>query len=353
MLSSVVGALDLPLSRSQFSYIRSCFCDAHWWFEQKYIDELTEVIAHEIGPQLDKLRMAPKELISKKTERLLSTLEPYRDIFASVSDTSSILSMKPACPACTLSYFFQNPKAVKALATSVKGRKHRNQPWPVSMAWLEPGPGKKGVDWEAKWKAEGKSIAHDRVRVQRWRRENRLQEEAPEQSQVLGHQPGEGCDFCDALRMEQADEAELDAAIAEEEEGIYNGASPNDDTTDGSGTVRDSDSETIRAMEEESIITAYFASSTTLASAYTDGEGGEEGEEEGAQGSRKQFPSRGCASDMGEDGEEQALTKEQARRASDWARTYQVLVGKSPGAQSRLQFQRYSGSDMRGPELGV
>ena len=337
MLSSVVGALDLPLSRSQYSYVRSSFCDAHFWFEQKYIDELTEVVAHEIGPQLDKLRTAPKELISKKTERLLSTLEPYRDIFAasaSASDTSSILSLKPPCPACTLSLFFQNPTAVRALSTSAKGRKHRNQPWPASLAWLEPCPGggHKGVDWEAQWKADGRSIGHDRVRVQRWRRDNRLPEHVPEEgAQALGHQPGEGCDFCDALRLERADEAELDAVIAEEggegEEGSY----------DGEDTLCDGDSATIRrAMTEESIIGDYMRSSTTLGSVYADEE--EEGRaDRGRQG----------------DEDDEALTIEQAKRASDWARTYQVLVGKSPGAQSRVQLERYPGLDVRGQEMGV
>ena len=356
MLSSIIGALEVPISRSQFSHAPSNFCDAHFWFEKKYIDELTEVIAHEIGPQLDKLRIAPRELISKKTERLLSTLQPYKDIFASVTDTSSILSAKPTCPACTLSYFFQNPDAVKALTICVKGRKHRNRPWPISMAWLEPCPGK-GADWEAKWKTEGKTIGSDRNRVQRWRRETRLHEEAPEVTQVLGHQPGEGCDFCDALRMEQADEEELDAAIAEEEEGrageeeegVYARTPDNDDE---SQTTPFSDSETIRAMEEESIITTYLGSTATVDSVYPPTQshsvyGSSHGH---LQQEKRKQALMGYLAQMGEQ-EDEAVKQERAKRASDWVRSYQHLVGKAPASQTTLQFQRYPEPDLKGPEL--
>lgn len=390
MLSSVVGALGVP-SRSQFSPPPSCFCDAHFWFEQKYIDELTEVIAHEIGPQLDKLRMAPKELISKKTARLLSILQPYQDIFASITDTSSIASMKPNCPACTLSQFFQNPEAVNALSISVKGRKYRSHPWPASMAWLEPCPGK-GVDWEAKWRTEGKSVGYDRVRVQRWRRENHLHEQVSEAPpQAPGHQPGEGCDFCDSLRMERADEAELDAAIAEEEDrgadDVYVDA--RDETTaaddddeaeslrfsdpetlraqaetdsDGSSTLRDSDSETLRALTEESIIKAYLTSpskpKTTpttkprkTSSIYDNASQQHHPSEKvtAQQGMKKQRMLDHLAH-MGEN-EDAGGRQERARRASDWGRSYRHLVGRGPESQTTLQFERYPEPDSSGPEL--
>lgn len=152
------------------------------------------------------------------------------------------------------------------------------------MAWLEPCPGK-GVDWDQKWKAEGKSVARDRSRVQRWRRtETRSQEqqEVPEeQVQILGHRPGEGCDFCDNLRVERADEEDLEDAIAEEgeDEGDYGTERldsvieretetetetldyrDGDDDDGYSDSLRPypDDSETVRAMQEESLITQYM-----------------------------------------------------------------------------------------------
>lgn len=359
MLCSVVGALSVPLSRSQFSPVPSCFCNDHFWLEQKYIDELTEAVAYEIGPQLDKLRMAPRELISKKTKRLLSILQPYKDIFTPINETSSIVSVKPTCPACTLSHFFQNPEAVKALTICVKGRKHRAHPWPASVAWLDPCPGK-GVDWEAKWKREGKSIGHDRVRVQRWRRENRAHEEVSEEPQVPGHQPGEGCDFCDALRMEQAEEAELDAAIAEEEEraavdGSYGGGAQTetDDDDDDSATLRSSDSETLNAMKEESIIEAYerstMSSTTTAIDSVYYHPGQEDNDNWAKDESRKQSMMSHLAN-MGEK-EDAEEGKERATRASDWARSYQHLVGRRPETQTTLLFERYPEPDSSGPEL--
>ena len=359
MLSSLVGALGLPISRSQFSLAPDCFCDPHFWLEQQYIEELTEVITHEIGPQLDKLRIAPAELISKKTQRILSVLQPYKDIFSGIgiTDSSSFISssIKPTCPACTLSHFFQNPDAVKALTTCVKGRKHRDRPWPGSMAWLEPCPGK-GIDWEAKWKAEGKSIARDRIRVQRWRRETRQHEQqVPEQSpppQVLGHQPGEGCDFCDNLRLEQADDADLDAAIAEEEEAdseyaVGRLATVAEDETLGhdddgynsahySETLRDSDdSETLRGMQEESIIKKYMTPSTSSLSSSLKtrsdsvyhhhqrnrGSENESGNQRRDYGVTEPKMRTGYA----EDGYGERI---QRKTASEWARSYNNLVDR-------------------------
>lgn len=363
MLSSVVGALGVPLSRSQFSPTPSCFCNAHFWFEQKYIDELTEVITHEIGPQLDKLRIAPRELISRKTERLLSTLQPYQDILTSTTDTSSILSMEPTCPACTLSHFFQNPAAVNALTLAVKGRKHRAHPWPASMAWLDPCPGR---EWEAKWRSEGKSVAHDRVRVQRWRRDTRAHERVPDAPpQVLGHQPGEGCDFCDALRLERADEAELDAAIAEEEEegdgkqtraggepARYSGAADeihddddDDDDASDSETLRSDSSTTLRAMEEESIIKGYLRPPTTTTDSAYRPRPDADGNKAAQEARRRSSVMGGYLAHRGG-----RVEGERAKRASDWARSYQCLVGRSPDSQTTLLCERYSEPGLRAVE---
>lgn len=101
-----------------------------------------------------------------------------------------------------------------------------------------------------------------------------------EQVQILGHRPGEGCDFCDNLRVERADEEDLEDAIAEEgeDEGDYGTERldsvieretetetldyrDGDDDDDGySDSLRPypDDSETVRAMQEESLITQYM-----------------------------------------------------------------------------------------------
>lgn len=100
-----------------------------------------------------------------------------------------------------------------------------------------------------------------------------------EQAQILGHGPGEGCDFCDNLRVERgADEEDLEDAIAEREEyegedyaiGELDSVAETETETetlysrDGDDGYSESllrsypdDSETVRAMREESIITQY------------------------------------------------------------------------------------------------
>lgn len=100
-----------------------------------------------------------------------------------------------------------------------------------------------------------------------------------EQAQILGHGPGEGCDFCDNLRVERgADEEDLEDATAEREEyegedyaiGELDSVAETETETetlysrDGDDGYSESllrsypdDSETVRAMREESIITQY------------------------------------------------------------------------------------------------
>ena len=248
------------------------------------------------------------------------------------------------------------------------------------MAWLEPCPGK-GVDWEGKWKTEGRHVARDRIRVQAWFRANRRPEETPQESppQVPGHRPGEGCDFCDARRMEQADDAELDAAIAEEAERRAAGGGARDETaaaaddgdddgfeSDGvrhsdSETIRvhdgsddgfgNSDSETLRAVEEEGIIKDYLTSPTTtttmtaMPNASLLHPSAKEEEEE----TRKKSTLRHLAR-MGEE-EDANESEERAKRASDWARSYRDLVGKAPESRTTLQLERYPEPEARGMAL--
>lgn len=153
--------------------------------------------------------------------------------------------------------------------------------------------------------------------------------------QILGHQPGEGCDFCDALRREKEDDEELDAVIAEEEEeeeqragdgeeSVYTARTTENYDHDNDGQSEslypDSDSETYRAIKEESIIKTYLSSSSTTTlvdSVYN--------------------PSH--------EKEDKALKREQAKRASDWARSYSNLVGRQSASQTTLKLQRFPEPD--------
>ena len=211
--------------------------------------------------------------------------------------------------------------------------------------------------------------------MQRWRRDNRTHGEITETPQILGHQPGEGCDFCDSLRMEQADEAELDAAIAEEVEeaepdatiaeevgegegaleGMCSAAQTETDDDDDddalSGTTRYSDSETLRAIKEESIIGAYDARSTMTSTSTSR-----------TLRNSVYHPSqqtkiidpiyRERGDDEERDGEE-GMRKEKARRASEWARSYQHLVGRRADLQTTLQLERFEEVEMGKVEVGA
>lgn len=140
---------------------------------------------------------------------------------------------------------------------------------------------------------------------------------------MLGHGPGEGCDFCDALRVERADEADSDAAIEEEEE-------EEDRSTDAGTTAetdcdarasRFSDSESVRAMREESIIRAYArpASTTATGIAYHPSTSYVGGYEEAGGRWEQGSWGAGAGAGGGDDAE---------RRASEWARSYEGLVGR-------------------------
>ncbi len=178
--------------------------------------------------------------------------------------------------------------------------------------------------------------------MQRWRRELRGREQGAEGTrEVLGHEVGEGCDFCDALRVEGDEEA-----IVEEEEG-----EGEEEDDDGSETLRDSDSETVmRAMEEESIITGYLDSSRKTESAgegYRDGSVDDWGvvvEEEEEEERQVKVEENIMELLAGMGGEERVRAKQ--KRASEWARSYRGLVGRGPGSKTTLQFERY-------PEVGT
>ena len=166
--------------------------------------------------------------------------------------------------------------------------------------------------------------------------------------------------------MERADEAELDAAIAEEEEesddeepravgepARYSGAADqihddDDDDASGSETLRSDSSTTLRAMEEESIIKGYLRPPTTTTdSAYhprPDADGLSEHKAE-QEARRRSSVMGGYLAHRGGRGE-----GERARGASDWARSYQCLVGRSPDSQTTLLCERYSEPGLRAVE---
>ena len=130
--------------------------------------------------------------------------------------------------------------------------------------------------------------------------------------------------------MERADDAELDAAIAEEEEGEEGASAPASDEVDR--TTPYSDSATLRAIEEESIIKAYARSTTD--SVYPPSESHFAVDyDDRTEEQRK----RAAAVVRERERDDQ----ERARRASDWARSYQCLVGRGPESRTTLQFQQF------------
>ena len=101
------------------------------------------------------------------------------------------------------------------------------------------------------------------------------EEEEEAQQQILGHGPGQGCDFCDNLRLERANGLkEEDGEEEEEEEEWERPPLDNLDTIaettetlfDNEGKeegVSMDDSQTLRAAQEERIIDRYLKSSSS------------------------------------------------------------------------------------------
>ena len=101
------------------------------------------------------------------------------------------------------------------------------------------------------------------------------EEEEEAQQQILGHGPGQGCDFCDNLRLERANGLkEEDGEEEEEEEEWERPPLDNLDTIaettetlfDDEGKeegVSMDDSQTLRAAQEERIIDRYLKSSSS------------------------------------------------------------------------------------------
>lgn len=131
------------------------------------MEDLVAVVAQEIGPGFEKLREAPRELLSRPTKKYMKRLETYRPFFP-IADpiTRRAPEIRSGeCKACTLSSLFQVPKAVRALEVVAKGRKKREGPYPEICAWLDPKPGE---GWEARWKHQAKHVQRDRAKVHDW-----------------------------------------------------------------------------------------------------------------------------------------------------------------------------------------
>lgn len=125
------------------------------------------MIGGEIGPGLENLRYARREMLSKSTKKHMKRLEPYRHLFPVADANMGTISpaLEGECKACVLSQVFQNPKVVRALEIVAKGRKKRGGPYPELCAWLDPKPGE---GWEAKWKRQASYMLKDRSLVHNW-----------------------------------------------------------------------------------------------------------------------------------------------------------------------------------------
>ena len=140
-------------------------------------------------------------------------------------------------------------------------------------------------------------------------------------TQVLGHGPGQGCDFCDNLRLERAGGLKEED---EEEEEDWERA-PRDDlgsiaeTTETlfdeeEGVSMDDDSQTLRAIQEERIIDRYLKTSPSSSSFSSSSHPPPRNHD------RNQ---RGYSRGRRDEGEAE---EERKKRASQWARSYTRLV---------------------------
>ena len=199
-------------------------------------------------------------------------------------------------------------------------------------------------------------MARDRVRVQRWRRQNRLEQhqvseaEQEETTQILGHAPGQGCDFCDNLRLERADGLKEEE---EEEEEDWERTPLNDlDTVaETNETVFDEeeeegvsvdDSQTLRAVQEERIIGHYLKSSSSSSSSIYPPPTPHQQKRQKSQSKRHRSPvihkeeqrdgvvymadERGHGEQGGYSRRSRRDEEDRKERASQWARSYTRLV---------------------------
>ena len=169
-------------------------------------------------------------------------------------------------------------------------------------------------------------MARDRIHVQRWRREARLEPHlasgaGQEGTQVLGHGPDQGCDFCDNLRLERADGLKEEEEEGGEEEWERTPLDDLDTIAETTETLFDEkegervsmdDSQTLRATQEERIIDRYLKSSSSFSSSIYPPSSHQQ-KRQSHQGGQVRYSRR-------------RDEEEKKESASQWARSYTRLV---------------------------
>ena len=158
-------------------------CEAHAWFEPRYLSKLTELVRRELWDRSEGLYAFPKEFLGEKVRRILyETLVPLRRVFKQNSGSERVeIIGKPLeafgkggveqkkCLACDLSLVFRDTKVVEALATLCKGRKRHHYAWPELLAFLEPVKYGTDENWRRRWLKEGIDVRRGRQKVRLWR----------------------------------------------------------------------------------------------------------------------------------------------------------------------------------------
>lgn len=150
-------------------------CTSHARLTSGPLLEIKNLLIYELHWRLAHLCEFPRIYLSLETQTYLyQTLRPYRIYFRDElshdadrrADCESKFGM--SCLACTLSLFFRDKGAMKALAVCSKSRRQRGAEWPRLLDWLERG--KKENDWEEQWKRDGENVRRDRRRAKHWRK---------------------------------------------------------------------------------------------------------------------------------------------------------------------------------------
>ena len=132
---------------------------------------------------------------------------------------------------------------------------------------------------------------------------------------VLGHGPGQGCDFCDNLRLERANGSKEQEDEEEEEwerapvDDLDTIAETTFDTQEEGKGMPVDDSQTLRAMQEEQIIGRYLKSSCSSSSS-----------------SIYHPPPSPRQKSKSVRRRDEGAEEEKKKRASQWARSYTRLV---------------------------
>lgn len=201
---NVLSSLPSGLRRRRNSP-SSDLCSGHASLLSGPLVEIANMLTYELHRRLAHLYQFPRIHLSLETQTYLyQTLRQYRIYFREElyydmhrkGDLESTLGA--TCLACTLSLFFRDEAAVKALAVCAKSRRQRGCEWPRLLDWLE----RKEENWEEQWKSDGANVRRDRKRAQVWRKCCRVNEE-----EELDEEPGNENDQFLAWVQEQKERA--------------------------------------------------------------------------------------------------------------------------------------------------